>query len=40
MLAAIGTPARAAQNDIDFKTADIDHVSNSGYELAAFRRLL
>src|SRR5436309_6736892 len=27
MLAATGTAARAAQNDIDFKTADIDHVS-------------
>src|SRR5262245_42887867 len=27
MLAATGTTARAAQNDIDFKTADIDHVS-------------
>src|SRR2546428_14087905 len=25
--AATGTAARAAQNDIDFKTADIDHVS-------------
>src|SRR5881397_4426688 len=27
MLAATGTVASAAQNDIDFKTADIDHVS-------------
>jgi catechol 2,3-dioxygenase-like lactoylglutathione lyase family enzyme len=27
MLAATGTAARAAQDDIDFKTADIDHVS-------------
>src|SRR5207247_4231047 len=27
MVAATGTAARAAQNDIDFKTADIDHVS-------------
>jgi len=27
MLAATGTAATAAQNDIDFKTADIDHVS-------------
>ena len=27
MLAATGTAASAAQNNIDFKTADIDHVS-------------
>jgi hypothetical protein len=27
MLAATGTAARAAQNDIDFETTDIDHVS-------------
>src|SRR5262245_66578920 len=27
MLAATGTAAKAAQEDIDFKTADIDHVS-------------